>query len=85
MKLADLTVNMAVQVHAFGRWYPGHVVSVGITRVKVTFATGGGVRTRHVSPTELAPAGTFTGYKRGQPYPGSDVALAAIAERRAGR
>jgi hypothetical protein len=36
------TVGEAVEVHSFGRWYPGEVVSVGRTRVVVRYTTGTG-------------------------------------------
>lgn len=34
--------GQSVQVHSFGRWYDGTVLSVGRTRVKVHYVTGSG-------------------------------------------
>jgi Agenet domain len=36
-------VNEAVEVHSFGRWYPGVIVKVGRTRVVVRYTTGSGM------------------------------------------
>lgn len=47
----DFMVGEKVQVHAFGRFYPGRVMKVGKTRVYVTYTTGSGAtRTKAVTP-----------------------------------
>jgi hypothetical protein len=51
---ADFSVGEAVEVHSFGRWYPGVVRAVKRTRVEVEFRTCGGTRTRTKS---VKPAG----------------------------
>lgn len=71
-------VGSPVQVNAFGCWYPGTVTSVGPKRYQVKFTTGGATKTRPFVPSCVVPAGTFRGFCRGQPGPGSPEALAAV-------
>jgi hypothetical protein len=39
----DFAPGEGVQVHAFGHWYYGTVVSIGRTKVKVNYTSGTGV------------------------------------------
>lgn len=45
-----------VEVHSFGRWYPGTVSKIGRTRVTVFYRTGSGAeRTKAFPPAKVRP------------------------------
>lgn len=45
-----------VEVHSFGRWYPGTVAKIGRTRVTVFYRTGSGAeRTKAFAPSKVRP------------------------------
>jgi hypothetical protein len=49
-------VGQPVEVHSFGRWYPGTISGFGRTRLKVTYATGTGTKRVKAFPVSLVRA-----------------------------
>lgn len=41
--MTSYNIGTPVEVHSFGRWYPGTVAKVGRTRVTVNYTTGSGM------------------------------------------
>jgi hypothetical protein len=58
---SEFHVGQAVEVHAFGHWYPGVVVKVARTRVNVTYTSGTGTtRTKAVGANKIRAVGAKT-------------------------
>ena len=54
--LKEYSAGQAVDVHSFGSWYHGVVISLGRTRVKVRYRTGTGKERDKAFPVDLVRA-----------------------------
>jgi hypothetical protein len=48
-----------IQVHSFGSWYDGEIISVGRTRATVRYTTGGSTRNKAFPFAYLAAPGSY--------------------------
>jgi hypothetical protein len=78
---AALAVGAQCQVHSFGCWYNGTIISFGRTRIEVTYTTGGGPRTKKFDAGHVVGAQTYIAGRKDQPEPQTAFGIKQALER----